>query len=256
MNEKTLKYGIPNLSKACEVLRKLVDYPDGVSFPHLHKATRIPRTSLIRICETLIHQGFIEQDGDRLMSLGPEMMRIGAVFLSRFDVRIQSLPYLTELAESTRGTAHLAVLAGHHALIVAVEESPERIRAVSFPGFMADLHCSSTGKCFLAFGIRDAEGMIRSLDMTARTPHTITSPDVLIASLSGIRNSGYAIDDEEYSEGVRCCAAPVYDLNRKVVAAIGITAPKTLYPAGSMDRVAPIVKDVAARLSRDLGYTM
>jgi DNA-binding IclR family transcriptional regulator len=256
MNENPLKYEIPNLSKACEVLRRLVDYPDGVSFRELYKVTKIPRTSLLRICETLIHQGFIEEDGDRLLRLGPEMMRIGAVFLSRFDVRQQSLPYLTELAHRTRGTAHLAILAGHHSLILAVEESPERIRAVSRAGFLADLHCSSTGKCFLAFSVPDPASVIRMLDLAPRTLSSVTDPDVLIASLAEIRRLGYAIDDEEYAEGVRCCAAPVYDLNRRVVAAIGITSPKALYPPDATDRVAPVVKDVADRLSRDLGYSV
>ena len=66
---------------------------------------------------------------------------------------------------------------------------------------------------------------------------------------------GYAVDDEEWDEGVRCVGAPIMDYTRKVVGAISISAPSLRMTLEKIkkDHV-PLIKDACARISADLGY--
>lgn len=254
MSDSTPRYDIPNLRKACEVIRVIAGSQHGLSFKELQAQTRIPRTTLMRILETLGHQEFVRQRANRSYLLGNELLRIGLQFSDRLDLRERAAPILQKLALATRSTSHLAVLSGEKSLIVAVQESPERIQAASKPGFLAELHCSSTGKCFLALLWPDPVQWFRDREPVAVTVKTITDPDVFASEMEKIRQRGYAIDDEEYSIGIRCCAAPVRNASGTVIAAIGVTAPSSQFTAERNDVVAQKVVDASLSLARALGY--
>src|SRR5690606_28037452 len=109
--------------------------------------------------------------------------------------------------------------------IVAVQDSPHPLRAASRPGFLADLHCSSTGKTFLAFLHQDRlSELYKTAKLNKRTAHTLTTLNEIRRETELIRKRGYSLDDEEFNLGVRCLAAPVYSADGTVAAAIGITA--------------------------------
>jgi DNA-binding IclR family transcriptional regulator len=58
-----------------------------------------------------------------------------------------------------------------------------------------------------------------------QSPKTITDPDDLLAELATIREQGYALDDEERTEGLRCIGAPVHNADNEVLGAISVSAP-------------------------------
>jgi len=85
------------------------------------------------------------------------------------------------------------------------------------------------------------------------TGHTIVRPLVLRAQLQGIRRRGFAIDDEENSEGVRCVAAPVFDETGEVVAALSISGPKSRLHDAAVERFAPLVRTTALEITAAYG---
>jgi IclR family acetate operon transcriptional repressor len=89
--------------------------------------------------------------------------------------------------------------------------------------------------------------------LPAYTPKTITSLEDLEAELERIRERGYAIDDEEYDEGLRCIGAGVRDHSGHVVSALGIGGPVTRITPERVDALAELVMNAAAGLSRRLG---
>lgn len=251
----TERYVIPNLRNACLVLKYLGREKGRHRVTDLARALDLPVTSTLRILASLTAEGLLEKE-DGYYHLGPALIQLGTAALSRVEVRTLALPILGRLADATNETAHLAIPVDDRALIVAVHDSPHPLRAASRPGYSADLHCSSTGKIFLAFlQGRSPYALYSKVRLQRRTPHTLVELDSIERECAQIREQGYSVDDEEYHEGVRCVAAPVYGADGKVVAAIGITAATVRLPREQVAARAIAVVSAARELSERIGFS-
>ena len=110
------------------------------------------------------------------------------------------------------------------------------------------LHCTSAGKCLLAFG----HAAIPS-QLPARTGRTITSPEILRLHLAEIVEQGYALDDEENDPGVRCLSAPVFNGSGEAIGCVGIDGPSVRITEANIETLAAHVVAAAARLSTAIG---
>lgn len=249
------RYVIPNLRNACDIMKLLGASTDGMKAADIARALKLPVTTTLRIMATLQLAGFVRKAEGRF-ELGPVLIHLGNASLAGTEIRTAALPVLQQLTANTVETAHLAIPCDDRALIVAVQDSPHPLRAASRPGYLAELHCSSTGKVFLAFthAARCQEALSR-YPLVRRTAHTITSLPELKREIELTRQRGYSLDNEEYHPGVRCCAAPVYSSDGTVVAAIGITAATLRFPKERIPEIAAMVTTAAAELGRHLGYT-
>ena len=169
------RYVIPNLRNACRILKLLGRHPNGLKAADLARDLRIPVTTTLRIMTTLSLEGLARKVEGRF-ELGPVLIQLGNAALAGTEIRELALPVLQQLTAATDETSHLAIPCDDRALIVAVQDSPHPLRAASRPGFLADLHCSSTGKVFLAFlhRARIAE-IVAENPPSARTPLTQTT---------------------------------------------------------------------------------
>jgi DNA-binding IclR family transcriptional regulator len=112
----------------------------------------------------------------------------------------------------------------------------------------AMMHCSSTGKIFLAFLYYDnLDLMFADTVMDKCTNNTITDVSALRKELQKVMALGYAVDDQEYHPDVRCVAAPIRDNRGVVVAAIGITAPASSFTKAHIPHFAAQVKERPVR---------
>ena len=177
--EPTERYCIPNLANACRVLRLLSGNKTGLSLTAIREALGIPHTSALRILRTLQSEDFVRAD-DRNFALGPAFLEMGAQHFSGFNLRKAALPALRQLVERTGETAHLCVPSGYQSLILEVLESPKPVRVASRPGTLADLHCSATGKVFLAYLFaHEVETIAAKNPFNSRTERTLTSVEEL-----------------------------------------------------------------------------
>ncbi|VGO19190.1 IclR family transcriptional regulator C-terminal domain-containing protein [Pontiella sulfatireligans] len=87
---------------------------------------------------------------------------------------------------------------------------------------MVELHCSSTGKVFLAFSIPEPSEFCKALECTPHTKNTDSSVAEVLTSIEQTRKLGYVMDEEEYVLGVRCITAPSKNAFGKTIAAGGI----------------------------------
>ena len=249
------RYVIPNLRNACRILKLLSDSPDHLKAAEIARALGIPVTTTLRIMTTLHLEGFVRKRGNQY-ELGPVLIRLGTAALSDTEIRALALPVLEKLTARTDETSHLAVPCDGRSLIVAVEDSPHPLRAASRPGFLADLHCSSTGKTFLAFLYKDRmQELYGNATPSKRTPKTKTTLASLNDEVEATLKRGYSLDDEEFNRGVRCLAAPVFDADGTVAAAVGITASTVRFTEERIPEMAAAVKDAATELSTLLGHS-
>lgn len=248
------RYVIPNLRNACRILKLLDQQPEGIKTADLARTLKIPVTSTLRIMATLHLEGFVRKEEGRYQ-LGPVLIQLGHSALSRTEIRDLATPLLRRLSEITAETAHLAIPCDNRSLIVAVHDSPHPIRASSRPGFLAELHCSSTGKIFLAFLHRDRiADVLPKRPLPRRTEQTLVTLDALESEANLTFERGYSLDNEEFHTGVRCIAAPVFASDGKVVAALGITASTIRFTPDRVPQMASMVTKVADELSLLLGF--
>lgn len=248
------RYVIPNLRNACRILKLLGTRTDGFKAADLARQLHIPVTTTLRIMATLQLEGFARKVDGRF-ELGPVLIHLGNASLAGTEIREIALPILEKLTAVTVETAHLAIPCDDRSLIVAVQDSPHPLRAASRPGYLAELHCSSTGKIFLAFAEPSLlPEVLAQKNLPRRTAHTITSAAELKHEIELTRKRGYSLDDEEYHPGVRCLAVPVRSSDGSVVAALGITAAVVRFPKENIPPTAKAVIAAAAELSAQLGY--
>jgi IclR family acetate operon transcriptional repressor len=168
------------------------------------------------------------------------------------------VPVLNEISQLTGETASLALPSGDKVAVVETCDSPYASRVGGGSGGPMDLHCAAFGKVFLAFGPRSYLGtVLAGTPLRARTPRTLTTAEALAAECGRIVRQGFALDNEEYEEGVRCLAAPVWGSGGVLAAALGVSASAATFTEQRASDVAPLVlqaaKKLTARLAQQTG---
>ncbi|MCF7689391.1 MAG: IclR family transcriptional regulator [Cephaloticoccus sp.] len=252
--QKMERYVIPNLRNACRILKLLGQDTNGLKAADIARQLKIPVTTTLRIMSTLNLEGFARKVDTRY-ELGPVLIQLGNASLAGTEIREAAIPILEKLTGTTAETSHLAIPCDDRSLIVAVQDSPHPLRAASRPGFLAQLHCSSTGKVFLAYLHRNrVEEILANHVPVKRTVHTQIENDEVCEEADLTRKRGYSLDDEEFNLGVRCLAAPIFDSSGAVTAAIGITASTVRFTKDRIPEMSTAVRAAARELSMLLGY--
>jgi IclR family acetate operon transcriptional repressor len=186
--------------------------------------------------------------------LGLRMFEMGGIVLEQMSLWDEALPYLEGLVTASGETGHLAVLERGEAIYIEKVEARRALRIPSAMGRGYPAHATSLGKVLLSdLGEDDVRTILGAHGMASYTRTTTTDVDRLLAELADIREQGYAVDDEEYDEGLRCVGAPIRDHTGRVVAALGIGGPVTRVTPERVDELARLVIDAADGLSRRLG---
>jgi IclR family transcriptional regulator, KDG regulon repressor len=241
---------------ADRVLRILVAFPSDrdMSLTEVASAVELPKSTVHRLLAVLIGRGFVEQDpATRRYRLGIRLFEIGSVAIQARGLHAVAHDVLQDLTNRTSVTSHLAVLSENSAVYVDKVDGPGSILMSSRIGRRAPLHATSIGKVLAAAGGKEAENRLVRSSLKAWTANTITSAKALREELATVRARGYALDMEEYEEGLRCVAAPVRGQNGAVTAAIGVAASTRYLDGRRFDEIVTMVVDAAADLSRSLG---
>ena len=247
---------IQSLDRGLILLEALSDEGRDVSLSDLATRFAWDKSTTFRLLATLIHRGYVDQDAEtNKYRLGLRILKLSGALNRRLDIKRCASPFIEELALMSRETAHLAVLDGGEAVILNQRDSSEKIRVNSYVGMREPAHCTALGKVLLAYlPDMQLERLIEERGLPAYTERTITSQKALTAHLSKVREQGYAFDDEEHDIGMRCVASPVRNSEEMVVAAAGISGPAQRIMWEDVNRYVDIVKEIADKISRNIGY--
>lgn len=160
---------------------------------------------------------------------------------------------MNELVRQCQETVHLAVPSGNEVVYIGKVESEQPIQMYSFIGARLPMYCTALGKAILAFSDPERIALLIKTPLMQRTKNTIASWDGLSVELARIREVGYAIDDEENEDGVRCVGAPIFDFNQKVIGAISISGPATRMTMERLEELGPLVHETASQISLRMG---
>lgn len=244
-----VSYVIPNLANACRMIDVLSSSEHGLSLSELEQRLIIPRTTAFRILQTLCQQQLVEKHGKKYLA-GTQLYKLGLSLLASQPIKQCALPMLQQLSLSTGFSCHLALPHARGSLLVEVYDSPNPLRMAARPGTVVPFNCSASGKLFLAF--RHFDEVSTLLDggcFESRTPQSIMGAAEMKSELQRVLARGYATDEQEYHNDVRCLAAPVRDEHGLVTAAIGVSAPAVLFKKQQIQDIAALVKQSAIDVS-------
>ncbi|MDG4648512.1 IclR family transcriptional regulator [Roseibacterium sp. SDUM158017] len=253
-SDRTEQNTIKSLDRAMEVFEHL-STTAGATLSELAADTGQAPATAYRILVTLQARGLVEFDpGPQLWHIGPRAFLIGARYLRRTSLVERARPVLRHLMERTGETANLGIAREGDVLFVSQVETHASIRAFFPPGTLSPMHASGIGKAILANMPSERRAQLFRMGEPVRfTPRTLVAPDLLEADLAETRARGFAIDDEEKTEGMRCIAAPVFDLHGEVVAGISVSGPSARVTHAEIGRLAEAVCEAARALSAVLG---
>jgi IclR family transcriptional regulator, acetate operon repressor len=245
--------GVQSIERAFELLEALADGGGTLGLPQLASTSGLPLPTIHRLIRTLVALGYVRQEKSRHYVLGPRLIRLGesaGQMLSTW-----AMPHLTALVQSLGETANLAMLDGDQIVYIAQVPGRHSMRMFTEVGRRVSPHCTAVGKALLAhLPEGEIDAVIRSRGLKSFTRNTITSATLLKRELKTIRERGYAVDNEEIDEGLRCIGAPVRDFSGRVVASMSIAGPAFRVSKAKVSALANLVIGVAERLSQELGY--
>ena len=241
---------IQSLDRGLAIVEAVAASNDPVSLGELTARLGIDRSSVFRLAQTLRRRGFLAcPAGRKDYVLGPAMWRLAHRYNWGNMLIKVSHEHLKTMAAQTRETAHLAIREGKSALLIDHVEASHLIVVAGQTGESAPLHFTAHGKALLADS--DQQELLALLGpgpLPSRTKKTITSIDELARASAEIRRSGFAVDDEEYQEGLRCIAAPIRAEDGAIVASIGISAPISRFPRELCDSHGALVRKIAEEI--------
>jgi IclR family acetate operon transcriptional repressor len=248
---------IQSLDRGLVILEAVANSADPMSLNELTDLVGIDRSSVFRLAFTLKRRGFLAYPtGRKDFILGPALWRLS----HRYDwgtmlIRV-SQEYLKELVRRTNETVHLAIREGKNALFIDHASANHVIAVSGQTGEMVPLHCTAHGKALLAGLDRDElRRIFGNAPLVVHTKQTIGTISDLVRVCTEIQEQGFATDDAEYREGLRCVAAPIRAQRGMIVGSIGISAPAERFPNERYpecgEQVRAIADEISARLNSE-----
>lgn len=215
----------------------------------MHKSTaqrflRVLQTHHLVSCRT-----------DGRYHLGLHLRDLGERALEQFDIRDRALPYFRVLVDELKETGHLCVMR-RNVIVYLDKISPVRsVCQTSRIGLTNPIHCTAVGKSMLAFSSpEEREAILATLIFKRMTKKTHLNQASLIKDLHITRRRGYALDDEEIEDGVRCVGAPILNSEGRAIAAISISGPTFRVTRSKVPAIARRIIASCEEISHSLGY--
>lgn len=253
-DDKGAQNTIKSLDRALEVLVQLGEMQGGTLSEIAGALNQSPAT-IYRVLTTFQGRGFADFDEQsQVWSIGPAAFLTGSQFLRRTSLVERARPIMRDLMEATGETANLGIERDGMVLFLGQVETHATIRAFFPPGTASAMHASGIGKALLCrMDDKRQREVLAASQQEQYTPFTLTDPDAMIADLHAAKARGYALDGEERNIGMRCIAAPVFNVFGEVVAGISVSGPTTRITEDRIDALAAHVMDAAAILTRAIG---
>lgn len=246
---------IHSINRSLDVLEAFLTGPEVMGVTELAKTLRLSKSTLHGVLSTLEARGYLKKDSAGKYSLGLKVFELGNVAGERMDLPRLAGPALERLVSEHQETVHLTVLDRGEVVYIDKRESELSMRIVSQVGRRLPAHCTGVGKVLLAHvSDEELDRIIAEKGLPAMTQFTITDLEAFKRHLADVRTRGYAIDDQEITEGLRCVAAPIRDRNGRVVAAISVAGPSVRMTDDKLQQLTVSVPEAAREISERLGY--
>lgn len=174
---------------------------------------------------TLRKHGYVVKDGEEY-TLGLKFLEVGGHTRRSMELYQVAEPEVESLAADTGELANLLVEEQGLGVYLLRSKGEHAVDLDTYAGLRTNLHTTGLGKAILAY-LPEArvEEIVDRHGLERKTPRSIGSREELFEELESVRERGYAVDDGERLEGLRCIATPIRSSTDEVLGAISVSAP-------------------------------
>ena len=249
------EYNVRAVERALQILECFDDQHPERGISEIAQAVGLHKATAYRIVTTLANYGYLEwvAEGQKYR-LGLELSNLGFKVIRRMDLRQEALPFMKELVEEWDETCDLSIFDQGKVFYIEVLRGDHALTISAAVGQRLPAYCTASGKLFLAYLPEPELNKTLNRPLTKYTENTITSPDELRKQLEQIYSQGYAVDYEEYEQGVCAIAAPIFNRRGSVIATIGSPSPISRMTPERIAQIAESFKKAARAISQRMGY--
>ncbi len=247
---------IQSIDRALQVLELFSLEKPEWGITEISKNLNIYKSNVHNILTTLVERGFVIKDSKTdKYKLGIKFFELGSVVIKNMDLRKIAHPHIEKLSKEFNETVHLGVLDKGRVISIEREESGQSLSPRIFIGKRAPLHCTAVGKAIMAYLSEDEVSLIvKEKGLEKYTENTIIDREKLEKEFLKIRKQGYAVDNMEHEEGVRCVAGPIRDHTGEVIASMSVSGPAFRINENNISNIAKKVKEYCDCISNEMGY--
>jgi DNA-binding IclR family transcriptional regulator len=241
----------PMLLRSLKLLETVASAGRGLSLVELAASLNVPKPTVFRLANRLEQSGYlIREPGKGGFAVGPALMRLGLKTVRTSGANAERHAILEALAGALGETCNFTTLAGLDVLYLDRVETRWPLRLHLEPGSRAPLHCTASGKLFLAHMHPERRRrLLKSIPLTAQTPATLTSVERLEEECAAIQRRGYSTSNEEFLLGLIAVAVPVIVPASAVLASVSCHAPSARLPLGDAIARLPEMHEAARKLA-------
>jgi len=236
-------YKVQALDRAFAVLDLLGESDTPLGLAQVASSLTLHKSTAHRFLMVLERHRMVERTANGKFRLGLKLFDLGNRAIEQYDLRDRAQPHLRRLVAETEETAHLCILEGAHVIYIDKIEPARSVRMITRIGASNPVHCTSVGK-----------DILRRIRFERFTHRTIATAEALRVEIDKTRRRGYAVDDEELEEGLRCIAVPVLDAQRLPVAAVSVSGPSFRVTAQKLPSIANHLLKCVRGISVDMGF--
>lgn len=253
--EKVTKNPVQSAERIFQVAEMLAEHGE-MGLMEISAALGLHKSTVHRLLMSLVYMGYAKQDAEtQKYMLSYKIVSMAGKILDRMDILKVAKPYMERLSDLSGETVHLVQREENNILyIYKIEAKVGTIRMVSHVGMVHPMYCSGVGKAIMAtLPEKEVKQIWNESIIEKKTEHTITDYEEMKRVLAEVRECGYALDDEENEQGVRCIAASLRDYHNEVRYAFSISGPVSRMTRERVEELSVDVKKVQEELSRELG---
>lgn len=244
---------VQSLVRAFGLLDRLADC-DGMGLSEVARAVNLPRSTAHRLLSTMEALHYVQFDRDQnRWSVGRQAFRVGAAFAQTRDLGEVGRGMMRSLLREVNHCVNVAVPETHGICYIDQAARDGARPSVARPGAVLPMHTTASGKVIMAhWSPLELDRFLEHKELRQRTARTLVDGDRLRDELALVRERGYAIDDQEHEEGLRCVAALVRGYRGESYAALSVSDRVSSLDRLRMDELGPLLVNAARRLSDDL----
>jgi DNA-binding IclR family transcriptional regulator len=243
------------LDRAFAVLGVLAESGEAMGISEIARRTELSKATVFRLLATLCASNVALKDRNGLYQMGPAVLYWANSFRKQSGLVELSRPSLKTLWLETSETIHLFTFDRGQAYYLDKLESPHPVRMQSRIGSSLLLYCTAAGRAILSrLPDEEREAYFRGAELLPRTERTETDPARLRERIAVARERGFAEENQENEEGIRCVGAAILDSREYPIGAVSVSAPAYRFGdellEGYGDRVARATREISARFGR------
>ena len=246
---------IQSVQRAVVILRSFTEVEPELGVSELSRRLDLHKSTVSRMLATLQAEGLIDQNSETgKYRLGLGLISLAGVALGRLNARAAAQPYLADLVTISQETVNVTVLDGRECVNIERAASPQPIQYIGWIGRRSPLHCTASGKLFLAHMSIEERTAVLPNPLTVYTEKTVTDSFQLTRQLNQICQQNYAIVHEEYETDFSSVAAPIYNHQGSLLATISISGPSYRLSDTIFQEYLPQLLETCQTISAELGF--